>query len=105
MTHFCETYGFSTASVLVQGSSAMAVPSARHIAAVESLIREKGLPAIFITGENHRALATRIAGDLGVPVHRLHVDGLTPGDGPATYAEMMRTNAVILSKALGESER
>lgn len=74
-------------------------PSAGEIRKLARLIREKGVPALFVSPDSPRRIAEVVAREAGVPVRVL--DPFTTGStAPSAYEEAMRRNLKTLSGAL-----
>jgi ABC-type Zn uptake system ZnuABC Zn-binding protein ZnuA len=101
--YFAERYGFTLAGVIVPSFSTEAEPSARDLAALESIIREQGIPALFVTRSASPALAERVAADTGVKIASFYDGTLSGPEGPAaTYPAFMRHNVTVFVNALRE---
>lgn len=99
--YFAARYGFEIVGAVIPAFSSAAEPSARELAALESLIGELGVPALFVSAAVNPALAARVAGDTGVQLVTLHTHSLGPPGGPAaSYVELMQYNARAIVAAL-----
>jgi zinc/manganese transport system substrate-binding protein len=91
------------AGVIVPSFSTEAEPSARDLARLESVIRERSIPALFVTRAVSPALGQRVAADTGARLAFFYDGTLSGPDGPApTYLDFMRHNVSVFVKALGE---
>lgn len=73
-------------------------PSARDIAALQDLIREQGVPAVFTESTVNPKLAQQVAEDTGTALVPLYSGSLGgPGSGAETYIELIRAdiNAIV----------
>ncbi|MCW5876908.1 MAG: zinc ABC transporter substrate-binding protein [Anaerolineales bacterium] len=101
LAYFAQRYGFEVVGALVPGVSTLSEPSAGELAALESLIREHGLRAIFVGETANPALAQRVAADTGIELVLLYTEALSEPGGPAAnYLEMMRYNVNAIVEAL-----
>ena len=106
--YFAEEYGFEIAGAILPGPTTTTEPSAGEIADLAALIRENGIPAIFVgasASESLRRLAETIAQEAGggVQVLSLYSGSLdSPGQPADTYIGMMRTNVDTLVQGLGD---
>jgi ABC-type Zn uptake system ZnuABC Zn-binding protein ZnuA len=74
-------------------------PSAGEIRKLATVIREKGVPALFVGPDSPPRVAEMIAREAGVPVRVL--DPVATGStAPAAYEEAMRRNLATLAEAL-----
>jgi zinc/manganese transport system substrate-binding protein len=98
--YFAREFGFTFESV--QGMSSDAEPSAKDVARVIRLIRDKKVRAVFLENMTSPRIAEQIAKETGARVGgTLFSDALSDEKGPApTYIAMMRHNAKTLLDAL-----
>ena len=76
-------------------------PSARDIAALQDLVREMGVPAIFAECTVNPKLAQQVAQDTGTALVPLYSGSLgEPGSGAETYLQLIRTDVKALVHAL-----
>jgi manganese/iron transport system substrate-binding protein len=81
--------------------SPSAEPSARDISALQDVIREYGVPAIFTESTANPQLAEQVARDTGVKLVPLYTGSLSaPGGGAESYLELMRTDVRAIVEAL-----
>jgi ABC-type Zn uptake system ZnuABC Zn-binding protein ZnuA len=74
-------------------------PSAGEIRKLARLIRQRGVPALFVGPDSPPRVAEMVAREAGVPVRVL--DPVATGStAPSAYEEAMRRNLVILVEAL-----
>jgi ABC-type Zn uptake system ZnuABC Zn-binding protein ZnuA len=98
--YFADRYGFTIVGTVIPSLSSEASPSAQEMATLVEQIKASGAIAIFLDATDNPALARQIAEDAKVKVITdLHLESLTPLDGPApTYIEMMMTNTDLIVK-------
>jgi zinc/manganese transport system substrate-binding protein len=97
--YFGAAYGI--AFIAAQGVSSETEPSARDIAAIITTIRRDRIPALFFESTVDPRLIRRIAAETGAGIGgTLYADSLAADGAAATYAGMMRHNAVTLADAL-----
>ncbi|MCA0304931.1 MAG: zinc ABC transporter substrate-binding protein, partial [Proteobacteria bacterium] len=88
----------------VQGVSTEGEPSAKDIARIIRLAREKKAKAVFVENMTNPRIAERIAAEAGAKLGgKLYSDALSDEKGEApTYIAMMRHNARVLAAAFRE---
>ncbi len=98
--YFSHDYGLEF--VAPQGLSTESEASARGVASLVRLIRERGIRAVFIENVADSRLLKQIADETGAVIGgTLYPDALSGPAGPAaTYLDMMRHNAETLAQAL-----
>jgi ABC-type Zn uptake system ZnuABC Zn-binding protein ZnuA len=96
--YFADRYGFNIVGTVIPSLSSEASPSAQEMAALVEQIKASNATAIFLDTSDNPALARQIAEDAKVNVITgLHLESLTPSDGPApTYLEMMKYNTDLI---------
>jgi ABC-type Zn uptake system ZnuABC Zn-binding protein ZnuA len=100
--YFARRYGFEIVGAVIPAPSAAAEPSARELAALETIIRTTGVRAIFVSSVVSPALARQVADDTGARLVTLYAHSLSDAAGPApNYLELMRLNARLIAEALG----
>jgi ABC-type Zn uptake system ZnuABC Zn-binding protein ZnuA len=100
--YFVARYGFDELGTVVPGLSTLAEPSAQDLAALETAIRESGVPAVFVGMTVNPALAEQVAAETGTRVVFLYSEALSAPGGPAsTYLDLMRYNVDTIVRALG----
>lgn len=101
--YFAGRYGFEVVGAAIEGGSSVGNLSAEGLTGLSRRIAERGVVALFGEVGVPSSLLDAIAADpdLDVIVVSLHVRSLgEPGSGAATYVEMMRTNARLITEAL-----
>ncbi|MFT4191731.1 MAG: metal ABC transporter substrate-binding protein [Comamonas sp.] len=98
--YFEETYGVRF--IGARGMAGEDEPSAAAIARLARQIRQDRIPAVFLENIGDPRLMQQLARETGARIGgRLYSDALSrPGEGGATYLEMMRGNLRELSAAL-----
>ena len=102
--YFAERYGFEVLGTVIPSLTTASQTSAAQLEELADLVREAGVPAIFVeTTESDRlarALGDEVGGD--VQVVELYSGSLgEPGSGADTYVGYMTTNAERIVAALG----
>jgi len=99
--YFADHYGLLQIGTLIPGYSTLSEPSAQELAALEKVIRDQGVVAIFVGVTANPALARRVADDMGIQLVSLYTGSLTDESGPAsTYLDYMRYNVSAIVDAL-----
>ena len=98
--YFWTAYGLTM--LAPQGVSTDAEPNARELAKLIRFIREQKVPAVFLENVTDPRQIKRIAAETGAKIGgTLYSDALSAPGGPAaTYVEMMRSNAKVLTEGL-----
>jgi len=98
--YFARDYGFRLESV--QGLSTESEPSAKDIARVIRIVREKKARAVFIETFADPRIGAELAKQTGAKLGgTLYSDALSDEKGPAaTYISMMRNTMTVLLEAL-----
>jgi zinc/manganese transport system substrate-binding protein len=102
--YFADRYGFEVLGTVIPGGGTLAEPSASGLSDLVAAIEDAGVTAIFAENTNASALADAVAAEVGtdVEIALLFTDSLSDeGEGAATYAEMIRSNATTIAEALG----
>ncbi|NJK97942.1 MAG: zinc ABC transporter solute-binding protein, partial [Bacteroidales bacterium] len=99
--YYGRDYGVTFLSPV--GTSTEAEASARDIATLIGLVRERRAGAIFTETTSNPRLVERIAAETGIAIGgRLYSGSLSEPDGPAgSYVAMMRYNTGQFVNALG----
>jgi zinc/manganese transport system substrate-binding protein len=101
--YFADRYGFTVIGVVIPGGSTLAEPSSAELAALVAVIRDRGVPAIFVETTQPTALAEAVAAEVGgsIQVIELHTESLgAPGTPAATLAGMLVEDARLITGAL-----
>jgi manganese/iron transport system substrate-binding protein len=81
--------------------SPSAEPSAQDIAALQDVIRNYGVPAIFTESTVNPKLAQQVANDTGAELVTLYSGSLgEPGSGAETYIQLIRYDVTAIVQAL-----
>lgn len=96
-SYFGRRYGLNQVAVLQETPGKE--PSPRYLAQVATLVKAKGIKALFIEPQFSPRLAQALAADLGLEL--LTLDPLETGElRPDYYEEVMRRNTANLARAL-----
>lgn len=100
---FAERYGFEVVATVIPTGSTSDGVSGGALAELAALLRDTGVPAVFVEQTASAELADTLAAEVGdVAVVPLYAESLGPADSEApTYAAMMRLNAQRIADALG----
>jgi zinc transport system substrate-binding protein len=86
----------------IAGLSPDAEPSAKHLAQLAGLAKDKGITTIFSETLASPKLADTLASDVGITTAVLDpIEGLTSSDPHADYLSLMRANLRAIQKAGG----
>ncbi|NND76084.1 MAG: zinc ABC transporter substrate-binding protein [Ilumatobacter sp.] len=103
LAYFARRYGFTVNGTVISSVSTTAEASAADLETLAALIRDEGLPAIFVETSESDRLARAVADAAGgdVAVVRLFTGSLgAPGSGADTYIGAMLVNAERIAEAL-----
>ena len=96
---FARDYGFAVHPI--SGVSPEAEPNARQLAQLARLIRQDGIPAIFVESSANPSLVEALVRETGARLGgELYADGLSPGGDGTTVAGMFRHNVQTIVNAL-----
>lgn len=99
--YFSNRYGFKQVGALIAGYSTLSEPSAQEIAALEDIINQIGVKAIFVGNTINPSLAERIAEDTGTNLVFVYTGSLgSPGEDADSYISYMRYNTSAFVEAL-----
>lgn len=100
--YFIQHFGLHFVGAVIPGTSSQGEASAQQIAALENLIRNEGVRAIFAENSLDPRVSKQIASDTGVKVVTdLYGDSLgKPGSGADTIEGMLIANATRIVAAL-----
>jgi len=99
--YFAARYHFVQAGMILPGYSTAAEPSARELAHLNDIIREKNIRAIFVGSSANPVIADRIARDTGARIEIIYSGTLGgPGSGAESYIEYMKHNVQVIADAL-----
>jgi zinc/manganese transport system substrate-binding protein len=102
--YFAEHYGFTIVGTLIPSLSTGAEPSAQDLEELIHTIQEEQVRAVFAENIQPEQLAEILAHEAGsdVQVVELYSDSLgDQGSEAATYHDMLRANARLITEALG----
>ena len=102
-SYFADRYGLDVEAVV--GVSTEEEPSARRVQQLIDLVRDTGVPTIFVEATVNPSVIERIADDAGVEVgDPLYGDSVgEPGSGAEDYVGMMRANVAALVEGLADA--
>jgi ABC-type Zn uptake system ZnuABC Zn-binding protein ZnuA len=100
--YFAELYNFRVVTVLISGGSTHKEPTATDLVEIIKVIKEEGIPVIFLETTTDSKIAELIARETNARVENgLHVGSLgEQGSGAETYIEMFRHNVKLITTAL-----
>jgi len=101
-SYFADRYGMEQVGAIypINPSSE---PSASDLAALEDMIHEFGVPAVFTESTVNPKLAGQVTGDTGAELVPLYTGSLGgPGSNAESYVELMRYNVSAIVRALSE---
>jgi zinc/manganese transport system substrate-binding protein len=101
--YFARRYGFQVVYAVLPGfSTETSDPSGAETAALVTMLKAAGIPAIFPENTHRSPLVERVATAAGVRLAPpLYTDALGPRGSPGeTYAQMMRANVTTIVEAL-----
>jgi ABC-type Zn uptake system ZnuABC Zn-binding protein ZnuA len=98
--YFADHYGFEVETVV--GVSTEEEPSAAQVQHLVDVVRETGVPTVFVESTVNPAVIERVADDAGVEVGApLYGDSVgEPGSGAEDYVGMMQANVAALVEGL-----
>lgn len=99
--YFADRYGFMLIGAIIPGFSTASQPSAQELAQLQDLVREHGVPAVFVSFSVNDTLSRRLAEDTNVKLVKLYSEALGPAaSGTETYLDFMRYNTNAIVQAL-----
>ncbi|MDK2972572.1 MAG: zinc/manganese transport system substrate-binding protein [Candidatus Sumerlaeota bacterium] len=97
--YFGAAYGVEVVSLT--GAHRLQEPSAQDVAALVSLMREKGVSHIFIEAAGNEKAMRQLAAESGAEIAgRLHTDGSTLESAMLTYIDLHRLNVRMIVRSL-----
>ena len=101
--YFADRYGFEVLGTVIPSLSTLAEPSAGDLDDLAEVVRDAGVPAIFVERSSPARLAEALAAEgADVAVVALDAESLgEPGTDAGTYVGMVRSNARAIAAALG----
>jgi manganese/iron transport system substrate-binding protein len=98
--YFADRYGLEQSGAIYPVSPS-SEPSAQEIAALEDVIHQYGVPAVFTESTVNPRLAEQVAHDTGVRLVALYSGSLgEPGSGVESYLALIRFNVEAITEAL-----
>lgn len=104
--YLAQRFGFDVVGAVIPGGTTLASPSSSDLKALADTVRAAGVPVIFADSSQPDRLARVLAEQAGlhVQVSPLFSESLSePGQGAATYLEMMRANTESITTGLTRS--
>lgn len=99
--YFADRYGFTIAGHILPGLSTAAEPSARELAELVRIIRDRNVRVIVVSKTVSPAAAERMARDTGARVVSIYSGSLgDKGSGAESYVASMRYNTSAILSAL-----
>lgn len=102
--YLADRFEFRVVGAVIPGGTTLAAPSAADLRDLSSAIESAGVTTIFAESSQPDRLMQVLASeaDLDVQVVELFTESLTePGEGAASYLEMMRANTKRIASGLG----
>lgn len=101
--YFADRYGFEIIGTIIPAPSGLAEANPAQLEALADLIAATGTPAVFAETQHSLDVAEALAARVGdVQVVTLFTGTLGPdGSGADTYVGLLRTNAELITNALG----
>jgi zinc/manganese transport system substrate-binding protein len=97
--YFGAAYGVEVVSLT--GAHRLQEPSAQDVAALVSLMREKGVSCLFIEAAGNEKAMRQLAAESGAEIAgRLHTDGSTLESAMLTYIDLHRLNVRMIVRSL-----
>ena len=101
MGYFIQRYGFTLSGLVVDSLSTAASPSAQALSALQDVIKDQQVKAIFVGSTVNPALAQQIARDTGVELFTIKTESLgEPGSDTDTYLKYMKTLVTTIVNGL-----
>ncbi len=100
--YFADRYGFQIAGAVIPSTSSDAMPTAKQLAELITIIRTRHIKAIFLETGSNPDLAQQVARETGITiVNDIYTHSLTLQDGPApTYIEMLKYDVMTIVRVL-----
>jgi ABC-type Zn uptake system ZnuABC Zn-binding protein ZnuA len=99
--YFADRYGLIQLGAVIPAPTTEAQPSGQQLAALQDLIQEHDVQAIFVGMDFDPSLSARMAEDTGIQLIRLYLGSLTPPGSPAdTYINFTHYNVNAMVGAL-----
>ena len=102
LTYFADRYDLHVVGTVIPSMSTGAEPSARDIERLGAVMGREGVTTIFADRTAPQRLAETLADEVGrgADVVVLFTESVGGEDGPATYIDMLMTDAELISQAL-----
>jgi ABC-type Zn uptake system ZnuABC Zn-binding protein ZnuA len=99
--YYTDRYGLEQIGAVIPGFSTASEPSAQELAALEDMIREYGVRAVFVGTTVNPSLAQQVVEDTGIQLINLYTGSLGPaGSGVETYLDYIRHNTTAIVEGL-----
>lgn len=99
--YFADRYGLVQLGAVIPAVTTEAQPSGQQLAALQDLIQEYDVRAIFVGIDFDPSLSARVADDTGIQLIPLYLGSLTlPGEPADTYIRFTRYNVNAMLNAL-----
>jgi ABC-type Zn uptake system ZnuABC Zn-binding protein ZnuA len=100
--YFADRYGFQIAGAVIPSTSSDAMPTAKQLADLVTIIRTLHVKAIFLETGSNPDLAKQVARETSITiVNTIYTHSLTQLDGPAsTYLNMMKYDVMTIVQVL-----
>lgn len=99
--YYADRYGLQQIGAVISASSTAAQPSAQEIVALQDIINEQGIKALFVGNTANTSLSNQVARDTGIDIVELYTGSLGPeGSEVETYLDYLRYNTNAIVEAL-----
>ncbi len=102
LAYFADRYDLRVVGTVIPSMSTGAEPSAQDIEQLAAVLRREGVTTIFAESTAPQQLAETLADEVGpdAEVVVLYTESVGGDDSPATYVDMLMTDAELISEAL-----
>lgn len=99
--YFAESYGFEQIGATIPSFSSQSQATAQELAALEDIIHEKHVKAIFVNEYLNPDLARRVAEDTGIQIVPIYIGSLSGENEPAgNYIDLIRYDVQAIVNVL-----
>ena len=96
--YFADRYGFTIAGTVLEGSSSDSSVSSKHIQELVTLIKDRGIPVMFIEPTDDVKIAEQVAAESGIILETgLITHGLILNGISMDYIGMMKHNVELIA--------